>query len=226
MTKEELNVDPSWKGAYKAGGFCLFAAGAIVAAFVLLVLISQQTLPVPAKEMLESPQFPALLFCMTAIGELLLLPGAMGLYVALKGVKQNAMLMATGFLAVAVPMFLASRGAIISLSQISDRYLQTTDVTMKSSYLATAELALETQNIYSAMAVILLCVWSIIVGVVMLKGPLGKYIGYVVIAAGVFTLFTPFGVIFMDVPIILPFIGLVLSGVWQLIVGVKLYRLG
>jgi len=135
------------------------------------------------------------------------------------------MFIATGLLLVAVPMFLASRGLIISLSQISGRYLDTTSETMKAAYLASAELAIETQNIYAMMALTLLCVASIIIGLVMLKGVFGKRFGYLVIAAGVLTLFSPFGVI-MGVPIIIPFIGLVLMAVWQLGAGAKLYKLG
>jgi hypothetical protein len=59
----------------------------------------------------------------------------------------------------------------------------------------------------------------------MLKGDFGKRIGYLVIAAGILTLFTPFGVI-MEIPIVIPFVGLILTAVWQLVVGAKLYKLG
>jgi hypothetical protein len=59
----------------------------------------------------------------------------------------------------------------------------------------------------------------------MLKGAFSKWIGYLVIAAGILTFSTPAGVI-MEVPMIIPFIGIVLGGVWQLTVGFKLYRLG
>lgn len=96
---------------------------------------------------------------------------------------------------------------------------------MKAAYLASAELAIETQNIYAMMALILLFVAYIIIGLVMLKGVFGKRIGYLVIVAGILTLFSPFGVI-LEVPIIIPFIGLVLTAIWQLVVGAKLYKLG
>ena len=135
------------------------------------------------------------------------------------------MFVATGLWLLAVPMFLVSRGQIISLSQISDRYTNTTSEIMKAAYLASAEHAIEIQNIYAMMALILLCVASIIIGLVMLKGVFGKRIGYLVITAGTLTLFSPFGVI-MKVPIIIPFVGLVLTAVWQLVVGIKLYKLG
>jgi len=168
---------------------------------------------------------PTALFLLAAVGELLLLPGVLALYFSLKDVKKTPMFVATGLLAVAVPMFLASRGLIISLSQISGRYMDTTNETMKAAYLASAELAIETANIYAIMALSLLCVASIIIGIVLLKGVFGKRIGYLVIVAGILTLFSPFGVI-LGVPIIIPFIGLVLTAVWQIVVGAKLYKLG
>jgi hypothetical protein len=135
------------------------------------------------------------------------------------------MLIATAVLVLAVPMFLASRGLIISLSQISGSYLETPSETMKAAYLASAELALETQNMYATMALILLCVASIMIGLVMLKGVFGKLIGYVAIVAGILTFFSPFGVM-LGIPVIIPFIGLVLMAVWQIVVGAKLYKLG
>lgn len=226
MTKEkEFNIDPSWKGVIKWGGFSLFVAAFILVIFILWVLISQQSLPLPAEEVLKDPVGPTALFLLAAIGELLLLPGALALYFSLKDVKKTPMLMATGLLAVAVPMFLASRGLSMSLSQISSRYMDTTSETMKATYLASAQLALETANIYATMALSLLCVWSIIIGLVMLKGVFGKRIGYLIIVAGILTLFAPFGVM-LEVPIIIPFFGLVLTAVWQIVVGAKLYKLG
>ncbi|MFC2042351.1 hypothetical protein ACFLTV_02495 [Chloroflexota bacterium] len=226
MTREkEFNIDPSWKGVIKWGGLSLFAAAFILVIFVLSVFITQQTLPVPAEEILEDPTGPTLLFLLAGIGELLLLPGGLALYFSLKDVKKTPMFIATGFWVVGVPMFLASRGLIFSLTQLSGRYINTTSETMQAAYLASAELALAIQNIYAMMGVTLvLSVASIIIGMVMLKGVFGK-IGYLVIAAGILTLFSPIGVI-LSVPIILPFIGLALTAVWQLVVGVKLYKLG
>ena len=75
------------------------------------------------------------------------------------------------------------------------------------------------------MALILLNVATIIIGWVMLKGVFGKRIGYVVIIAGIVTLFTPFAVM-IEIPLLISLIGLVLTGFWQLYIGVKLYQLG
>jgi hypothetical protein len=226
MTEEKaFNIDPSWKGVIKWGGLSLLVAGIVLVLFVLSVLVMQQTLPLPAKEALENPVPPTALFILAAIGELLLLPGGLALYFSLKNVKKSPMFIATALWLIATPMFLASRGLIISLSQISGRYLNTNDELMKAAYLASAELAIETQNIYAAMGLILLSVASIIVGLVMLKGVFGKRIGYVAIAAGILSLTSPFAVM-MGVPIIIPFIGLILMAYWQIVIGVKLYKLG
>ena len=226
MTKErEFDIDPSWKGVIKWGGFCLFVSAVVLVIFILSVFILQQTLPVPPKEVLEDPLAPTALFLLAAFGELLLMPGVLALYFTLKGVKKTLTVMATALWLLAVPMFLVSRGLIISLSQISGRFMDTTNETMKAAYLASAELAIETQNIYATMALSFLAIASIMMGLVMLKGVFGKRIGYLVIVAGILTLFAPFGVI-MEVPIIIPFVGLVLTAVWQLVVGAKLYKLG
>lgn len=224
---KSIGIDPSWRGVVRWGGLALLVSGAIAVVFFVLVVATQQTLPVPAKEALEDPLAPSALFTFVVIGEVLLLPSGLALYFSLKGVKKTPMFFATAFWALCVPMFLASRGQIIAISQISSRYLDTTDPAMRAAYLAAAELALETQNLYAVMGLILLSVGSIMIGVVMLKGKevFGKRIGYVVIGAGAFTLFGALTVI-TEIPIIVPVIGVILTAVWQFYIGFKLFRLG
>jgi hypothetical protein len=229
MTKEKyFSIDPSWKGVIKWGGLSLCASGAIALLFFVLVIATQQTLPVPAKEALEDPLGPSALFTLAIIGEVLLLPSGLALYFSLKGVKKTPMFIATALWVLCVPMFLASRGQILAISQISNRYLDTTAEAMRSSYLASAELALEIQNLYAMMGLILLSVASIIIGIVMLKGKevFGKMIGYVVICAGAFTLPGAISVIVEEVPIIFPIIGVIMTAIWQFYIGFKLYKMG
>ena len=224
-TENRFNVDPSWSGVYKVGGISLLAAGVIPFLFILAVLALQQTIPVPAQAALEDPTAPTALYLFAVLGELLLVPAGLGLYLSLKGVHKNRMLVASSLWLLATPMFLVSRGLTLALSQISGRYLAATDETMKAAYLAAAELALETESIYSYMALILLSVASIMIGSVMLKGVYGKVTGYMAIAAGILTLFTPLGVI-VEVPVIILFLGIVLGATWQIIAGARLVKLG
>jgi len=203
----------------------LFAAGVLVFVFLLSLFTLQVSLPLTPQAVLENPVTPVTLFLLAALGALLVMPGVLGLYLSLKDVKKNHMLIATALWLAAVAMFLVSRGQIISLSQISGRYLATTSETLKAAYLASADLAIEVANIYADMALSLLAVASIIVGLVMLKGVFGKRIGYLVIVAGILTLFGTFGVLLEPLAILTLF-GLVLTAVWQIVVGVKLYKLG
>jgi hypothetical protein len=219
-----MSVDPSWKGFYKAGGFSLTAGGVLLYLFVLSKIITQQPLILTPEAFLTNPIPPTISFIIAVIGEVLLLFGILGLYLSLKGVKKTHMLIAAGFGLAAVPMFLASRGQILALLPISSKYMATTNEALRAGYLASATLALACENIYATMAMVLLNVAVIIIGFTMLKGVFGKGIGYLAIIAGIITIFAPpfatMGVI------IIPIIGLVLSGVWNIVAGVKLYKLG
>ncbi len=224
-TEKNFIVDPSWSGVIKWGGLFLFVAGVFLVIFILSVFITQQPLPLPAKDILEDPTLTSVLFVVAGFGEVLLMPGALALYFALKNVKRTPMLIATSLWLLCVPMFLAARGLILSLSQMSEQYINTTDAVLKAGYLASAVHALEIEKIYSIMALTLLCAASIIIGTVMRKGIFGKRFGTIVIVAGSLTLFSPFGVI-MQAPDILSFFGMVLTAYWQITAGLKLYKLG
>ena len=226
MTNEEKSaIDPSWKGVYKVSGLALFAAGAIIVVFLLSVFIMRVPLPDTPQPFLENPVPPVILFGLAALGEFLLMPGVLGLYLLLKDVKKTHMLIGTAVWLAAIPMFLVSRGQIISLLPISASYAGTTSEIMKAAYVASVELAIDAANVYVAMALALLGVGFIIIGLVMLKGVFGKGTGYLVIVAGILILLGTFGVL-LEVLAILTLFGLVLTAVWQLIVGARLYKLG
>jgi|GEM_PF-1525425 len=227
MTKEEgFNIDPSWQSVIRWGGLSLFIAGVIVIVFVISVGVFQVTLPLNVEEVLRDPFVPTSLFVITLVGEVLLFPGFLALYFTLRDDDRLKMFMATTLGAFSVIMFLASRGLIISLGQVSGRYLNTTDPTMKAAYLAAAEVAERTQNVYSTIALIFLSLAAILVGLVMLKGKIfSKPISYIVILSGVFTIFTPFAVN-LGIPLVISLIGLGLMLIWQITVGIQLYKLG
>jgi hypothetical protein len=228
MTNESIiKIDPSWRGVYKASGLSLFVGGVIIVIFLLSVFIMQVPLPDPEtpQAVLENPLPPVILFSLAALGEFLLMPGVLGLYLSLKDVKKAHMLIGTAVWLAAIPMFLVSRGQIISLLPISASYTATTSEIMKATYVASVELVIGTANVYVAMALALLGVGSVIIGLVMLKGVFGKGTGYLVIVAGILILLGTCGVL-LEVLAILTLFGLVLTAVWQTVVGVKLYRLG
>ncbi len=225
MTTEDELVDQTWNGVVRWGGLSLFAAGGLLVVFIVMAFITQQTLPVPPEEMLDDPAVPTVLFALAAAGELLLMPGVLGLYFSLKRVDTTRMVMAAALWLVAVAMFLVSRGLIISLARISGSYQDATDPALKAAYLASAESAIEAQNIYAMMGLVLLSLASIIIGSVMLKGVFDRRLAYLVMAAGIVSLPASFEVV-AGIPVVIAFVGLVLGAVWQLVVGAKLFSLG
>ena len=220
-----MSLDQSWKGAFKAGGLSLFAAGFIVFLFFLALLIVQTSPTLTPQMILDDPLPPVSLYALATFGELLLMPGVLGLYVALKNVKKTYMLMATALWLVAVISFLVSRTQIISLLPISGSYQATTSEAMKAAYLVSTEHSIELSNVFANIALMLLGVSSIIIGLVMLKGVFSKGVSYLVILSGTLTLLGAIGVLFEPLTILVLF-GLSLGGVWQIVVGIKLYKLG
>ncbi len=193
--------------------------------FVLSKIVTQQPLALTPEAVLENPIPSTISFLIAITGEVLLLFGILGLYLSLKNVKKTHMLIATGFGLTAIPMFLASRGQILSLLSISSKYMVTSSQTMREAYLASATLALALENVYATMAMVFLNIAVIIIGFTMLKGVFGKGIGYLAIVAGIITIFAP-PLVTMGAPIIIPITGLVLSGIWNIVAGIKLYKLG
>ena len=220
-----MTVDQSWKRVYKSGGFSLFAGGAILVIFLLSVFIFRVALPLTPQAVLKNPMPPVTLYLLAALGELLLLPAALGLYLSLKDVNKNYMLIAAASWLVAVTMYLVSRGQIISLLPISGRHTVATSEAMRAAYLVSADQAIEVANIYGNMALMLHQVGSIIMGLVMLKGVYGRRTGYFVTVVATMTFIGTFGVVLRPLSFLTLF-GLMLTAVWQIVVGIKLYKLG
>ena len=220
-----ITVDQSRRGVYRAGGFSLFAGGAILFIFLLSVFIFRVALPLTPQAVLGDPVPPIALYTLAAIGELLLLPGALGLYLSLKDVRKNYMMMAAALWLVAVALYLVSRGQIISLLPISGRYVVVSGDFLRTAYMVSAECAIEGANIYGNMALMLHQAGAIIMGFVMLKGVYGRRTAILVTVAGTMTLIGTFGIVLRPLSLFTLF-GLMLTAVWQMVVGVKLYRLG
>jgi len=220
-----MSVDKSWKSVYKAGGFSLFAGGAILVTFLLSVFIFRVALPLTPQAVLDDPVPPVSLYFLAAVGELLLLPGALGLYLSLKDVRKNHMLIAAAFWMVAVTLYLVSRGQLISLLPISSRYAAASSEALRTTYLVSADCAIEVANIYGNMALMLHQIGTILTGLTMLKGVYGRRTARLVTVAGTMTLIGTFGIVLRPLSLFTLF-GLMLTGVWQIVVGAKLNRLG
>ena len=220
-----MNVDQSRKGILKTGGLSLVAAGIFLFLFFVAMLILR-TSPTLTPEMILTNPLPSVsLYSLAVFGELLLMPGVLGLYFALRHVKRAHMLMGTAVWLVAVFAFLVSRTQIIALASLSNSYLVTSSQTLREAYLVSTEHAIILSNVFSNIALLLLGIASIIIGLVMLNGVFSKNVGYLTIISGTLTLLGALGVLFEPIAILVLF-GLTLGAVWQIIAGVKLYKMG
>ena len=117
-----MSFDQSEKGILKAGGFSFITAGFVLFLFFIALLVLQTSPTLTPEMILDDPLPPVLLYALAAFGELLLMPGALGLYYSLKNVKKTHMLMATALWLVAVISFLVYRSQIIALAPLSGSY--------------------------------------------------------------------------------------------------------
>jgi protein-S-isoprenylcysteine O-methyltransferase Ste14 len=221
----ETREDATWSGVIRWGGATLVTAGLILVAFLAILAISGQELPVPAVDLLEDPTIPVVMFLLVAVGELLLLPGGLALFFALRRRDRSQMLLATGLWVVAVPMFLASRGVIVALARLSGDYLGATGEGIRSTYLVNAQAGLEMHTAFAAMGLIPLALASILIGRVMLRSDFGRVFGWIAIVAGACSVFSPF-LVLLDWPDVIAFLGLALGGIWQTVAGWRMFRRG
>ncbi len=191
----------------------------------LNLFIFRVTLPLTPQAVLENPRPPVTLYLLAALGELLLLPAALALYLSLKDVNKNYMLIAAASWSIAVAMYLVSRGQILSLLPIGSGYAAATSEPVKAAHLVSAAQVIEVANIYGNMALMLHQAGSVLMGLVMLKGIYGRRTGYLVTIVATMTFIGTFGVVLRPLSFLTLF-GLMLTAVWQIIVGVKLYKLG
>ena len=63
--KKELDIDVSWKGLVKWGGFSLFLAGVIVIIFIIGLGVFNVKLPLDPQRTLDNPNIPTILFIIT-----------------------------------------------------------------------------------------------------------------------------------------------------------------
>ena len=219
-----MSLDKSEKGIHKVGGFSFITAGFVLFLFFIALMFLQTSPTLTAEMVLDDPVPSVSLYALAVFGELLLMPGVLGLYVAMKQVKKAHMVMGTALWLVAVVSFLVSRTQIISLFRISGSYQAATSEVMKAAYLIMAEHTIELSNVFSNIALMLLGIASIIIGLAMLKGVFSKRLSYLVIISGTLTLLGAMGVLFEPITILTLF-GLTLSAIWQIIVGFKLIKL-
>jgi hypothetical protein len=161
--------------------------------------------------------------------DLLFVPLALALYVALKGINRNAMLIATAFVLLFVVLDLAVTWTnYAALIILSSNYAAAMDGAHMALVVAAAmsPAAVLESPLLGVYAILVPAIGILVAGLVMLKGIFSKTTAYFGVASGVF------GIVAVVGPFIASFLGLtvilasLLTTLWVLFAGYRLYRLG
>ena len=224
-------VDPDGKWLYRVGGMAGLVFG--IAYIVIIALY----VPLGAKpsgaeawlsHMAGNQMTWWAILGLSVLTDFLLVPVAMALYLVLKGINRNVMLLATACVGLFIILDLAltwtNYAALITLSAdyasaVNDA--QRTMLVTTATYPATV-LELNLLFVYNTLT---LSVGILLTGFVMLKGVFSKgtaYLGLVTGALGIIAVVGPSFVSALSATII---IASLLTTVWALLVGYGLYRL-
>jgi hypothetical protein len=128
---------------------------------------------------------------LSVLTDVLFVPVALALYLALKGVNRNAMLVATAFVGLFIVLDLAVTWPnYASLITLSGNYAAAANDTQRATYVAAAQYAsavLESslEGVYS---ILILSLGILVIGLVMLKGIFRKSTAYLGLVIGILVL--------------------------------------
>jgi hypothetical protein len=224
-------ADPDWKGVYQTGGLAMIVAG-------LLYLIGSTCgiiLGVPPansqaylQSLADKPALAMVTYWIFGLAVILLLPGMLGLYHALKGINKSAMLIAAGltitFIILDLGVTELTSLALVSLTQ---NYASAASDAQRTAYLAAANWGLAIIPFATFLSYAGPSSGWLIASIIMLKGIFGNFTARLGIIVNILGILIAFYFLF-PVPVLGIFLTpiLVLYGVWLIAAGRRLYRLG
>src|ERR1700730_2814196 len=222
-------VDPDGKWLYRVGGISALVLGI---AYIIIFPLFARVGSAPSsggevwlKYLEGKTTVWWAILGLSVLTDFLFLPVALSLYLALERVNRNAMLVATAFVGLFVVLDMAvtwtNYASLLTLSGLHTA--ATTDV-QREAYVAAANyasavLASHTEVFYS---IVDLSLAILITGFVMLKGKgiFNKTTAYLGLAAGIFGIASIAGFFVIII------INALLTTIWVLFVGYRLFRLG
>ncbi len=221
-----IAVDPDGKWSYRVGGISALVLG--VAYIVIFPLYAHVGAP-PSGDGEAWLQYLAgkttvwwAILGLSVLTDFLYVPVALSLYLALKGVHRNAMLLATALVGLFVVLDLAvTWSAFASLLTLSGNYTAASNDVQRAAYVAAAHgaSAVLTSRLEAVYAIVVLSSGILMIGFVMLKGVFSRTTAYLGVLTGILGIVSIAG---LSVTIIM---NAILATVWLLFVGYRLYRL-
>lgn len=225
-------VDPDGKWLYRVGGISALVLG--IAYIITIALYARAGAPpsgggeVWLTYLAGNTTVWWGILGLSVLTDLLYVPVAFSLYLALKAVNRNAMLVATAFVGLFVALDLAVTWPnYASLIALSGKYAATTNEAQRAAYVAAADYASTVlgSSVEVVYSIVVLAFGILLIGLVMLKGPFSKSTAILGVITGILGILS-FGSVFASALSITVIITSVLTIVWLLFVGYRLYRLG
>lgn len=225
-------VDPDGKWLYRVGGISALLLG--IAYIITIPLYVQAGAPPLGGEAKlaylagKTAVWWAILG-LSVLTDFLFVPVALSLYLALKGINRNAMLVATAFVGLFVVLDLAVTWPnYASLITLSSNYVAATNDIQRATYVGAANYAsaVLTSSLEAVYSILVLSVGILLIGLVMLEGIFRKSTAYLGVATGILGIVSVVGPFFVSALSVTIIITSVLTTLWVLFVGIRLYRLG
>jgi hypothetical protein len=234
MSTEEIianALDPDGKSLYRVGGISAIVLG--VAYIIIIPLYVYAGAPPSGgaawvKYAAGKTTVWWIILGLSVLTDFLFVPVALSLYFALKGVNRDAMLIATSFVGLFIVLDLAVTWPnYASLIILSGNYAAATTDTQRAAYVAAAEYAsaVLTSTLEGVYSILVLSVGILMVGVVMLKGIFNKSTAYLGLVTGILGIISVAGPLVLSTLSVAIIIASVVTTIWVLFVGCRLYRL-
>lgn len=225
-------VDPDGKWLYRVGGISAIVLG--MAYIVIIALYVPMGAPPSGAEarltyLAGNTTVWWAILGLSVLTDLLLVPVALSLYLALKGINRDAMLAATAFVGLFVVLDLALTWTnYASLIALSGNYATATNDAQRAVLVAAAmypSAVLESSLLF-VYNTLTLSVGILMIGLVMLKGIFNKSTAYLGLGTGILGIISVAGSFVISSLSVTIIIASILTTVWVLFVGYRLYRLG
>jgi len=229
MKIEEMAVDaassPDEKYWYRVGSIAAIALA--IGYIVIIPLYARVGAPPSGGEAWFSylsgkTSFWWAILAISVFTDLLYLPLALALYLALKKLDRNAMLLATAFIGLFVALDLAVTWShYASILILYSKYAAATSDVQRASYTAAASYgsAMLTSPLEVVYAIVTLSLGILVTGVVMLRGVFDKIVAYLALATGIFGIASLTGLSFAIIG------NALFATAWLFFVGYRLHRL-
>jgi hypothetical protein len=225
-------VDPDGKWLYRVGGISALLLG--IAYIIIIALYIPVGVPPSGAEarlmyLARNTTVWWAILGLSVLTDLLFVPVALSLYLALKGISRDAMLLATACVGLFVVLDLAITWTnYASLIALSGKYAAATTDAQRAVFVSAASYpsAVAESNLLAVYVILVPGVGFLITGLVMLKGIFSKITAYLGVVSGILSIVSVVGPFFVSSLGLTIIIASILITVWILFVGYRLYRLG